>query len=126
MRPAAEVEALTPIFDALRRGTKRGRLRALDIVCSNGHRYAEVFPTAAGPVVVGWGRLTDGPDGMGGMLLDELTTDVEESRRTGKPLSVRLQCRCTTASIWAWWIRARLADGVRRAAYTESAMLTPR
>lgn len=54
MKPqlAAEVDALRPVFDALRRGTKRSRLRLLVYVCERGHTLLEVFPTAAGPYAV--------------------------------------------------------------------------
>jgi hypothetical protein len=53
--PASETPALAPLFDAIRRGTKRSKLRQLAIVCpeeEEGHVLVEVFPTAAGSYAV--------------------------------------------------------------------------
>lgn len=54
-RPASGCEPLLPLFEAFRRGTKRARLRSLNVVCPQGHSLLEVFPTSAGPVAL-WSR----------------------------------------------------------------------
>lgn len=60
--PAVDMPELQPLWAALRRGTKRSKMRQLVAVCTQGHTLLEVFPTATGPVMI-WqdgGRLEQG------------------------------------------------------------------
>lgn len=52
----ADLPELQPVLAAFARGTKRSRLRQADLVCTRrDHRLGEVFPTKAGPVLLGHG-----------------------------------------------------------------------
>lgn len=93
------------IAAAIRRGSKRSRLRTLDIECHNGHRLAEVF----GAVLL-VGEKEAAP-------LRELPAQNPEPFFPGGPredLSITLLCRCREVSVTADWIKGQLAHGRKR------------
>ena len=102
---------LEPILNAIKGGTRRSRLRILQIVCQNGDQLGEVFPTAAGPVLVGFGRVEEQGKqprtGVGAIRLGNV--DPITDRRF-----ILLQCQCSRATIAANWITGKLAEGRRR------------
>ena len=102
---------LEPILNAIQRGTKRSRLRILQIVCQNSDQLGEVFPTAAGPVLMGFGRVEregEQPrNGVGAIRLGNV--DPITDRRF-----LLLQCQCSRVVLPANWITTKLASGSRR------------
>ncbi len=117
-RRAEEVPALRPILDALRRGTKRSKLRLLVVVCPAGHTLLEVFPTSVGPVALWDSRNRDllgrrpagqrGPD-----YITQWTCDLLDPPY-GMPI-VGPHCRCTKyQQIARHWLHQQVQSGARR------------
>jgi hypothetical protein len=105
---------LEPILNAIKRGTRRSRLRILQIVCQNGDQLGEVFPTAAGPVLVGFGRVElrgqQPRSGVGAIRLGNVDP-ITDGR------FLLLQCQCSRMVLPANWITGKLASGTRRAVW---------
>lgn len=103
------VPELLPVFAALRRGTRRSRLRSLEVVCrQHDRRLLEVFGKGENAVIlVHWRRAAE-VDGFGAVrLVDLLTND----------LPVRAQNQCCTKPVFAGTITAALDRGSRRLAF---------
>lgn len=104
----ASIPELMVVLEAIRNGARRSRLRQLTIACPNNHWLAEVYPTAAGPVILG--RDTSGR--YGAVRLADLRPQghPEGSQR------VKVGCKCSTARFLHggtvdFWLKA----GKRRA-----------
>lgn len=96
--------ALADTLDALRRGSRRSRLRILVVVCPAGHTLLEVFPTRAGPVAL-WRFHTVQGD----------RYDAERMDDDSRPESGTGVCRCTEqAPLDLDAVAEHLAAGVRR------------
>lgn len=120
LRDPAEVEELQPLLRAMQRDTRRSRLRQLEIVCrEHGRRLAEVFPTtAAGPVLLGYGRLLDGRDGVGAVALADVDAYAKAANLPEPDaVMIRLQCGRCTQDLPVSWIRRGLASDRRRLTY---------
>jgi hypothetical protein len=102
------------ILNALQRGTRRSRLRIMQIVCQNDDQLGEVFPTIAGPVLLGYGPVEQQGqqprDGVGAFKLGNV--DPITDRRF-----LLLQCQCSRMVLPANWITGKLASGTRRAVW---------
>ncbi|MEU7170895.1 hypothetical protein ABZ949_05300 [Micromonospora tulbaghiae] len=94
----ATMPELAAMATAVKRGTKRSALRLLDISCPADHRIGEVFPSAAGPI------LLTPRKGAGALRLNEVGVDVW----------LRLPCRCSINQVPVEWIRSQLAAARRR------------
>jgi hypothetical protein len=102
--PAELVDPLTlpefqPIIAALQRGTRRGQLRLLEIICRRNHQLGEVFGTLRAPVL-----LINVRDGVGAAVLTHLAPDAETP----------VQCRCQTSAIPVDWITKALRGPDKR------------
>lgn len=103
------------VLNALRRGTKRSRLRSLEIACPSDHRLLEVFGTGDQAVLLAQGRVqyADGRrDGCGAARL----RDLQRPTLTAA-IAVRVQCRCQTPLIPVVGITTMLQLGMRRAVW---------
>lgn len=113
-------QALQPIFDAFRRGTKRSRLRLLSAVCANGHTLLEVFPTPEGAVALWASPQHWGTDEAGQPVRFRPPREqwnaafVDGLDDTDERASVL--CRCTEAkALDLHWVADQVGAGVRRA-----------
>ncbi|QOW00625.1 hypothetical protein RCF27_10265 [Rhodococcus pyridinivorans] len=121
---AIDMPELRPIFDALRRGTQRSRIRLLVVVCGGpgAHRLLEVFPTASGPVAL-WEQhsrweMHDGEiveyDPPKRAWIAEAVPEQDEDGDVVGPLFTP-SCRCTRQPDIDWLrIRSALDSGRRR------------
>ncbi|WP_262282131.1 hypothetical protein [Micromonospora sp. MA102] len=104
------------MLHAMQRGTRRSRLRQLEIVCGeHGRRLAELFAAAAGPVLLGYGHLIDGRDGHGAVVLADVDAYATAANlREPDAIQIRVQCgRCTQALPMSY-LRRILASDRRR------------
>jgi len=104
----AALEALRPL---LRPDVRLPRFRILEVVCPNDHRLAQVFSTAAGPLVLY--REWRHRGGLSAYLLDE---------RGGAEWTYTPQCRCSRAQVPREWLREQIAAGQRRVVWNGSAV----
>lgn len=108
----ASIPEFASVLNALRRGTRRSRLRSLDVVCPKDHRLLEVFGTGERAVVLAQGRVQYAEgcrDGWGAACLRDLQRPTVTTA-----IAVRVQCRCQTALIPVIGINNMLKGGRRR------------
>lgn len=116
LRDPADVDELQPLLRAMKRGTRRSRLRQLEVVCrEHGRLLAEVYPTGAGPVLLGRGRLINDGDGDGAVVLADVDAYAKAANlRDPDAVQIRVQCgRCTQGLLMSWLRRGLAGDRPR-------------
>lgn len=129
VRAAVDIPELQPLFDALRRGTKRSRLRLLVVVCSAGHTLLEVFPTTTGPIAL-WVNHVRWVNDEAGEIVDlrghhaktwqarrvpDHFTPGASALHGGAGQASGMACRCTEGTIVSMeWLSNQLRAGARR------------
>jgi hypothetical protein len=121
--PTTDFPEVAWLAEALRRGTKRSKLRVLDIACPHDHRLAEVFRTPMGLVAMGltargFEDVTPGvvhPPGRSRDVVEAgrvVDTPPGITATTGGRL--RVQCACRAESIDAASVLAQIEAGRHR------------
>ncbi len=116
-------ESVSLLEAALKRGTKRSRLRSFDVVCPADHRLLEVFIIGRlGPLVLGQRpRYESEPDapvnGQHHAKSRErsIAKLLAEMRDTDE---VQTQCVCREGRIPVGWLRQQMSNNRRRAVWT--------
>ena len=112
------------VLDAIRRGGRRSSFRLLDVACRRSHRLAEVYATAAGPVILGVHAMHQDA-ALGAPHLPGRSRVVWSAAKLIDRPEIRastaafpVQCRCRSTSIPGAWVAERLTEGHPRAVWS--------